>query len=118
MARLPQRDGETQPVGQEVGVTLDRVQDDPAQRPPVITDLHKFALTPQGPDYRGSGSVQGHLGWEADKRPFRLSDHEGVLRVATSLGETWDDTSTTRLSLLRETPDSDAASEAETVRGP
>lgn len=69
--------------------------------PPETTDIHQFALTPDGPRYRGSGSVSGHLGWEADKRPFRFSEHGGVLRVATSLGDTWTETSRTRLSLLR-----------------
>ncbi|MBI4595991.1 MAG: beta-propeller domain-containing protein [Candidatus Tectomicrobia bacterium] len=69
--------------------------------PPETTDIHQFALTPDGPRYRGSGSVTGNLGWETDKRPFRFSEQGGVLRVATSLGDTWNETSRTRLSLLR-----------------
>lgn len=66
------------------------------------TDLHKFALTAAGPTYRGSGSVAGHLGWEQDKKSFRMGEHEGVLRVVTSLGQDWDGSATTRLALLRE----------------
>ncbi|MBF0623125.1 MAG: beta-propeller domain-containing protein [Magnetococcales bacterium] len=66
------------------------------------TALHKFALTEQGPDYRGSGVVQGTLGWEVDKKPFRMSEYDGTLRIATSLGHTWNDTATTRLTLLQE----------------
>jgi hypothetical protein len=73
--------------------------------PPETTELHKFALLASGPAYRGSGSVPGHLGWEANKKFFRMSEYEGTLRIATSLGQTWNDTSTTRLSLLQETPD-------------
>lgn len=71
--------------------------------PPEITDIHQFALTPDGPLYQGSGSVIGHLGWEIDKRPFRFSEQAGVLRVATSLGDSWNSTSRARLSLLRRT---------------
>jgi uncharacterized secreted protein with C-terminal beta-propeller domain len=70
--------------------------------PPETTDLHKFNLTENGTVYRGSGSVQGHLGWEKDKKPFRMSHYEGILRIATSLGDTWNLTATTRLTLLRE----------------
>lgn len=68
----------------------------------ISTRIHKFALGTDGPAYRGSGSVTGHLGWEQDKKPFRMGEHQGVLRVVTSVGETWDGSATTRLSLLRE----------------
>lgn len=66
------------------------------------TDLHKFALTATGPQYRGSGSVAGHLGWEQDKKSFRMGEHQGVLRIATSEGETWGASAKHRLSVLRE----------------
>ena len=66
------------------------------------TDLHKFALSAAGPQYRGSGSVVGHLGWEQDKKSFRMGEHQGVLRIATSLGETWGASATHRLSVLQE----------------
>ncbi len=69
--------------------------------PPEITDIHHFALTPEGPRYQGSGAVTGHLGWEVEKRPFRFSEQGGVLRVATSLDGSWNVSSRTRLSLLR-----------------
>lgn len=68
----------------------------------ISTRIHKFALGAAGPAYRGSGSVSGHLGWEQDKKAFRMGEHQGVLRVVSSLGETWDGSATTRLSLLRE----------------
>lgn len=73
-----------------------------ADFPPPKTEIHKFNLTDEGPVYAGSGEVIGNLGWEAGKRPFRMSEHEGVLRVATSLGDTWTGTARTRLNLLRE----------------
>lgn len=73
--------------------------------PPETTDIHKFALTTQGPVYRGSANVIGHLGWETDKKPFRMSEHDDVFRIATSLGRTWDETSRTRLTLLSESTD-------------
>lgn len=68
----------------------------------ISTRIHKFALEATGPAYRGSGSVTGHLGWEQGKKPFRMGEHQEVLRVVTSVGETWDGSATTRLSLLRE----------------
>lgn len=67
-----------------------------------VTDIHKFALVDGLPAYRGSGSVSGHLGWEQDKKSFRMGEHAGVLRIATSLGQSWDNTASTRLTLLRE----------------
>ena len=51
------------------------------------TDIHKFALTGQSIDYRGSGEVAGHLGWDADKNAYRMSEHQGDLRVLTFTGQ-------------------------------
>lgn len=83
------------------------------------TDIHKFALEPDGPAYHGSGSVPGTLGWEEDKKPFRMSAHENILRVTTSLGNTWDDTSSTRLTLLKEIegPDGPVLTETAAIDG-
>ena len=69
---------------------------------PHRTDVHKFSLTASGPSYRGSGRVVGHLGWDPGKKPFRMGEHDGVLRVATSVGDDWNGTASTRLTLLRE----------------
>lgn len=57
----------------------------PAQ---VSTDLHKFAFDGEAVSYRGSGSVAGHLGWDPLRKPYRLSEHDGRLRVLTFTGET------------------------------
>ncbi|MCK5828807.1 MAG: beta-propeller domain-containing protein [Methylococcales bacterium] len=67
------------------------------------TEIHKFALAEGALDYRGSGSVEGHLGWSVDKRPFRMGEYNGILKIATSKGNSWgESTSTTRVSVLRE----------------
>lgn len=73
--------------------------------PETETDLHKFSLNSSGssqPLYRGSGVVKGHLGWEQDKKSFRMGEKDEYIRIATSLGETWGSSSTTRLTILKE----------------
>lgn len=49
----------------------------------VETDIHQFDLDGGALDYRGSGSVRGHLGFDDLRKPFRLSEKDGYLRVAT-----------------------------------
>ncbi len=53
----------------------------------IKTDLHKFALQAGGVAYRGSGEVTGHLGWDSQRKSFRLSEHNGDLRVLTYTGD-------------------------------
>jgi hypothetical protein len=50
------------------------------------TDIHKFALAGARVDYRGSGTVEGHLGWDAQRAPYRMSEHAGDLRVLSFTG--------------------------------
>jgi hypothetical protein len=50
------------------------------------TDLHKFAIDGTAITYRASGAVTGHLGWDREKSPYRLSEHQGDLRVITFTG--------------------------------
>ena len=52
------------------------------------TDIHKFALDRLGMDYRGSGQVDGHLGWDQNRKSFRFGEHNAMLRVITFTGET------------------------------
>lgn len=52
------------------------------------TDIHKFALQATQISYRGSGEVKGHLGWDAEKKPYRMSEYNGDLRVLAFTGET------------------------------
>ncbi|MBO0612947.1 beta-propeller domain-containing protein [Thiothrix fructosivorans] len=54
--------------------------------PNITTDLHKFSLA-GGINYRGSGRVDGHLGWNQEQKPFRMSEHKDVLRVVTYNGD-------------------------------
>lgn len=47
------------------------------------THIHKFAFAESGIEYRGSGTVDGHLGWAQHRKSFRMSEHDGHLRVLT-----------------------------------
>lgn len=49
------------------------------------TDLHKFDISSDGPAlYRASGEVQGH-----PLNQFSMSERDGVLRIATTVGSPW-----------------------------
>jgi len=50
------------------------------------TEIHKFALEGTDATYKGSTSVAGHLGWQQDLKPFRMSEHNDVLRIITYTG--------------------------------
>lgn len=50
------------------------------------TELHKFALDGTDATYKGSTSVAGHLGWQQDLKPFRMSEYNDVLRIITYTG--------------------------------
>ena len=52
----------------------------------ILTDIHMFALAGSTVNYRGTGSVDGHLGWDGQKKSYRLSEHNGDLRVLTFTG--------------------------------
>jgi len=54
--------------------------------PEMRTDIHKFAVDAASINYRGSGDVAGHLGWDREKAPYRMSEHNGDLRVLTFTG--------------------------------
>lgn len=53
------------------------------------TDIHKFALSGLDIAYRGSGNVTGHLGFDQNRKSFRMGEHNGALRVITQTQETW-----------------------------
>ena len=50
------------------------------------TDIHKFGVSGMTISYRGSGSISGHLGWDASKTSYRMSEHNNDLRVVTYTG--------------------------------
>lgn len=57
----------------------------PAGEQDVSTDVHRFDVTdPAAPRYTGSGSVPGTLIGQ-----YALSEHEGHLRVASTVGRSW-----------------------------
>lgn len=61
----------------------------PLVYPPTIsTDVHKFDIGSGTPAYRASGSVDGHLGWDETRKPYRFSDWNGHLRVLSFTGST------------------------------
>ncbi len=51
--------------------------------PRVNTDIHEFVLSGSSLNYNASGVVKGHLGWSELRKPFRMSEKDGYLRVAT-----------------------------------
>ncbi|MCX7175188.1 MAG: beta-propeller domain-containing protein [Proteobacteria bacterium] len=53
------------------------------------TDIHKFALNGLDIAYRGSGSVTGHLGFDQNRKSFRMGEYNGLLRVVTQTQTSW-----------------------------
>lgn len=70
----------------------------------MTTDIHKVGYAAEGPIYIGSASVEGHLGWDEDFKPYRFGEHKGYLGVVTSASDTWGNLGQNRLTLLQETP--------------
>ncbi len=70
----------------------------------MLTDIHKFSLNSAEMDYRGSGQVEGHLGWHQDKKSFRFGEYQDYLRIATSQGNNWQRNSRTKITVLKEDP--------------
>ncbi len=66
---------ETQVGGDEVSFIY--------QEPEITTDIHKFSLNDGAIAYRASGTVPGHLGWNPDRKPWRMSESGSHLRVVT-----------------------------------
>ena len=68
------------------------------------TDIHKIAIADNTLAYRGSGTVEGSLGFDRERLAFRMSEYQGHLRVVSShtWGERWGDLGDHRLTILRE----------------
>ncbi len=69
--------------------------------PRVNTDIHEFVLSGNKLNYNGSGEVKGHLGWSQLRKPFRMSEKEGYLRVATYSESFGADKSPINLTILK-----------------
>ena len=55
--------------------------------PPAFkTDLHKFSFSASGVAYRGSGVVDGHLGFDPQRKAQRISEFNGDVRVLSYTG--------------------------------
>jgi len=54
------------------------------------TDIHQFSLNGLEMNYLGSGSVLGHLGFDQNRKSFRMGEHNGVLRVFTQMAQRFD----------------------------
>jgi hypothetical protein len=53
------------------------------------TDIHKFSLQALNMVYRGSGNVKGHLGFDQNRKSFRMGEINGALHVITETRPTW-----------------------------
>jgi uncharacterized secreted protein with C-terminal beta-propeller domain len=53
----------------------------------IKTDIHKFAINGLSVSYKATAEVKGHLGWDAQKKPYRMSEYGTDLRVITFTGE-------------------------------
>lgn len=65
-----------------------------------LTDIHQIRLGNDAMRIVGSASIEGMLGYDADKSAFRLSEHQGRLRVVTSSTAMWGGESRNRLTIL------------------
>jgi hypothetical protein len=52
----------------------------------LTTDIHQFGVSGASITYKASGSVLGHLGWDRDRSSYRMSEHQGDLRVLSFTG--------------------------------
>ncbi len=76
-----------------------RITDAPAR---ALTRIHKFSLSGALPGYVGSVEVAGSI-WTHGQRDFRISEHQGLLRVMTTeYPEDSSDNRDHRLFVLRE----------------
>jgi Beta propeller domain len=53
----------------------------------IKTDIHKFSIDGLNVKYKASAEVKGHLGWQQDKKSYRMSEFGDDLRIITFTGE-------------------------------
>ncbi len=61
----------------------------PRYAPRTSTDIHQFGLDGLQISYKGSGNVMGHLGFDQNRKSFRMGEHNGHLRVLTQTEPTF-----------------------------
>ena len=75
---------ETSVVAPDIAVDFPADIDVVWYQPDITTEVHKFSINPTGaPQFKGSGSVKGHLGWNPKRKPYRMSEKDGYLRILT-----------------------------------
>ncbi|MEO1061168.1 MAG: beta-propeller domain-containing protein [Actinomycetota bacterium] len=62
------------------------------------TNVHRFDTGGDRPTYTASGSVEGTI-----RDQFSLSEYDGHLRIVTTTGDPWGETSSSQVRVLRET---------------
>jgi uncharacterized secreted protein with C-terminal beta-propeller domain len=72
----------------------------PVEPPVYLTDIHQIRLGADAMSIVGSASIEGILGYDADKSAFRLSEHQGRLRAVTSSTSMWGAQTKNRLTIL------------------
>ncbi len=75
--------------------------------PRIDTDIHQFSINGGELSYSGSGVVSGHLGWNPLRKPFRMSEKDGYLRVATFSDQQNESVSPINVTVLKVDGDSD-----------
>jgi uncharacterized secreted protein with C-terminal beta-propeller domain len=75
--------------------------DEPWIDPRVDTDIHQFDINEGSLAYAGTGVVSGHLGWNPLRKPFRMSESNGYLRIATMNDQQSPDSSPILLHVLQ-----------------
>ena len=71
------------------------------------TDIHKIAISKGSFDYRGSGTIEGSLGFDSERLAFRMSEYQDHLRVVSSDNwqGRWGEFGDHRLTILKESED-------------
>lgn len=64
------------------------------------TQIYKFSLNNNGVQYRGAGKVPGSIAWQS--QAFALSEHDGLLRIITSIFASGSNQFEHRLHILEE----------------
>ncbi|MFM1895224.1 MAG: hypothetical protein RLZZ385_298 [Pseudomonadota bacterium] len=86
-------------------------------QPDHTTAVHKFELLGGDIVYRGSGEVTGHLGWQEDKKSFRMGADGEYLTIVTSVGDTWRGDSSTQLTVLKSSMDHNRLDQVASIKG-
>lgn len=70
----------------------------PYEAPVFLTDVHRIDLSGSAMRVAGTGTVEGYLDVDPDRAQFRMSEHEGRLRIVTNSTLMW--STRNRLTIL------------------